>query len=101
MTAKRLLCVLVVTAALASPMVATAESGVVATGKFEGRSEHEVTGGVTVLKTDSGHVVVLEADFSLLALSLTESLDHSMPTRCPLTKPGHTYVAHSHCNRHQ
>ncbi len=50
---------------VALSMSAQAASQVVATGKFEGRSDHVVSGGVTILKTDSGYVVVLEPDFSL------------------------------------
>ncbi|NEP09788.1 MAG: DM13 domain-containing protein [Symploca sp. SIO2C1] len=44
---------------------ANAESEIIFNGTFEGRTDHIVTGGVTVLKTDSGTVVVLESDFSL------------------------------------
>ena len=42
-----------------------AETTVIKTGKFEGRSEHIVKGKVSVLQTSSGYVVVLEPDFSL------------------------------------
>lgn len=41
------------------------KSQVVASGTFEGRSSHETSGGVSILKTASGHVAVLEGDFSL------------------------------------
>lgn len=34
-------------------------------GTFEGRSDHVVTGGVSILKTASGYVAVLESNFSL------------------------------------
>jgi hypothetical protein len=44
---------------------ANAESKILFNGTFEGRTDHAVTGGVTVLKTDSGTIVVLESDFSL------------------------------------
>lgn len=44
---------------------ANAESEIIFNGTFEGRSDHIVTGGVTVLETDSGTIVVLESDFSL------------------------------------
>ena len=47
------------------PITALAGSRAAASGKFEGRSNHIVTGGVTVLQTDSGHVVILEKDFVL------------------------------------
>ena len=50
---------------LAVSIAAQAASRIVATGEFEGRSDHVVSGGVTVLKTDTGYVVVLEPDFSL------------------------------------
>ena len=38
---------------------------VVQSGAFEGRSDHVTTGGVSILKTASGYVAVLESDFSL------------------------------------
>ncbi len=38
---------------------------VVASGEFTGASDHITTGGVSVIKTDKGHVVVLGSDFSL------------------------------------
>lgn len=44
---------------------AKAEDTVVASGTFEGRSKHDVSGGVSVRKTESGYVVVLAKDFSL------------------------------------
>lgn len=50
---------------LAAPGSARAESRIVATGEFEGRSDHTVSGGVTVIETDSGYVVLLEKDFYL------------------------------------
>ena len=50
---------------LAVSITVQAASRIVATGEFEGRSDHVVSGGVTVLKTDAGYVVVLEPDFSL------------------------------------
>ncbi|MGF1476484.1 MAG: DM13 domain-containing protein [Geminicoccaceae bacterium] len=54
--------------ALLSAPSAQAEShgsSVIATGTFEGRSDHITTGGISILKTASGHVAVLESDFSL------------------------------------
>ncbi len=33
-------------------------------GRFEGRSRHTAEGGVTLLSTESGYLVVLEADFA-------------------------------------
>ncbi|MEM7353301.1 MAG: DM13 domain-containing protein [Acidobacteriota bacterium] len=50
---------------LAAAFVAQAESTVAASGTFTGKSDHVTTGGVTILETGSGYVVVLEADFSL------------------------------------
>jgi hypothetical protein len=47
------------------PITAGGESQIVASGKFEGRSNHDVSGGVSVLKTESGSQVILEKDFSL------------------------------------
>ena len=53
-------------AVLAAPVQAgSAGSEVVGSGTFEGRSNHVTTGGVSILKTASGHVAVLEPDFSL------------------------------------
>jgi hypothetical protein len=51
--------------ALVIPLTAGASSEVILSGKFEGRSGHAVSGGVSVMKTDSGFLVVLEKDFSL------------------------------------
>ena len=42
-----------------------AETTVIKTGTFEGRSDHIVKGHVSILQTSSGYVVVLEPDFSL------------------------------------
>jgi len=42
-----------------------AETTVIKTGSFEGRSDHVVKGKVSILQTSSGYVVVLEPDFSL------------------------------------
>lgn len=44
---------------------AQAGSKVVSTGKFTGASKHVTTGGVSIVKTDSGTLVILEKDFSL------------------------------------
>ena len=59
------LVLLTVLCVVAVPLTTQAESQIIATGKFEGRSDHVVSGGVTILKTDKGYVVVLEPDFSL------------------------------------
>lgn len=48
-----------------NPVAAGVADLVVAQGQFEGRSDHVVTGGATILKADSGYILVLEADFSL------------------------------------
>ena len=40
-------------------------SEVLNSGTFEGRSNHVTTGGVSIIKTASGFVAVLEQDFSL------------------------------------
>ncbi|MGH1419641.1 MAG: DM13 domain-containing protein [Hyphomicrobiaceae bacterium] len=44
---------------------APANSQVAAHGTFQGASDHVTTGGISVLKTPAGYVVVLESDFSL------------------------------------
>lgn len=44
---------------------ASADSSVVASGKFEGRGGHKMSGGVSLLKTADGHVLKLAEDFSL------------------------------------
>ena len=41
------------------------QSTLTAQGTFEGLSNHVTSGGVSILKTESGYVAVLEADFSL------------------------------------
>lgn len=38
---------------------------VIASGTFEGRSDHRTDGEVSIIKTDSGYQVVLSDDFSL------------------------------------
>lgn len=40
-------------------------SHVVLSGKFEGRNKHITTGGVSIVKTASGYIAILEGDFSL------------------------------------
>ncbi len=55
--------VFLVIAILAMPAAAQAASEVVATGKFESRSGHRVSGGVAVLKSDGRYMVVLGSDF--------------------------------------
>ena len=50
---------------IALPVPANAESQVILRGTFEGRSDHTVTGGITILNVDSGAIVVLEPNFLL------------------------------------
>ncbi len=50
-------------APLAGPALADAETRILGSGRLEGRSSHTAQGGVTVLKTAGGALVVLEADF--------------------------------------
>ena len=50
-------------AALASPVTASAQDQVLASGKFRGQSGHAASGGVSVVKTAQGTLVVLEPDF--------------------------------------
>ncbi len=40
-------------------------STVVKSGQFEGLNKHVTTGGVSILKTTSGYIAILESDFSL------------------------------------
>lgn len=61
----RFVAALALMAAVALPAGAQAGSKVVSSGKFVGASNHVTTGGVTVIKTDSGTIVMLEGDFSL------------------------------------
>ncbi len=49
---------------LAVPALA-ADTSLVASGTFSGLSDHVTTGGVAILATASGYLVVLEKDFSL------------------------------------
>lgn len=44
---------------------ASAPSEVIMSGTFEGRSKHVTTGGVSIVKTVSGYVAILESDFDL------------------------------------
>ena len=62
---RRALLVAVAFLAMGTAVLAQAESTVAASGSFSGKSDHVTTGGVTILETGSGYVVVLEADFSL------------------------------------
>ncbi len=48
---------------LAAPVAATAQDQVLASGEFRGQSGHAASGGVRVLKTTQGAVVVLGPDF--------------------------------------
>ena len=42
-----------------------AASSVVQSGVFEGRNDHITKGGVSIVKTSSGYIAILEGDFSL------------------------------------
>ena len=55
--------VAVLGASLAAPVAATAQDQVLASGAFRGQSGHMASGGVRVVKTAQGAVVVLEPDF--------------------------------------
>ncbi len=48
-----------------TPIHAVADAVIVASGSFEGRSDHVTTGGVTIRKAEDGYYVVLADDFSL------------------------------------
>ncbi len=50
-------------ATLAAPGAASAGEQVLASGEFRGKSGHAASGGVRVLKTATGAVVVLEPNF--------------------------------------
>ena len=50
-------------AVLAAPVAASAEGHVLASGEFRGQSGHAASGGVSVVKTAKGVVVVLGPDF--------------------------------------
>ncbi len=50
-------------AALAAPTTASAQDQVLASGKFQGQSGHAASGGVSVVKTAKGTLVVLAPDF--------------------------------------
>jgi len=47
------------------PASADGHSTIAAHGTFEGRSDHVTKGGVSIIKTASGYIAVLESDFSL------------------------------------
>ena len=46
-----------------APAAALAGEEILASGSFKGASSHETNGNVTIRKTDSGVIVVLEDDF--------------------------------------
>ena len=56
---------LAVVTALALPPAAEAASELVSSGRFVGANRHATSGGISVIETDSGTLVVLEGDFSL------------------------------------
>ncbi len=50
-------------AVLAAPIAASAQDQVLASGEFRGKSGHAASGGVSVVKTAKGAMVVLAPDF--------------------------------------
>ncbi len=50
---------------LSAVTVANAASSIITQGTFTGASDHVTTGGISVVKTESGAILVLESDFSL------------------------------------
>ena len=50
-------------AVVAAPVAALAQGQVLASGEFRGKSGHAASGGVSVVKTATGVVVVLAPDF--------------------------------------
>ncbi len=49
----------------AQTVTPAANADVVSIGTFSGRNDHVTTGGVSIVKTDTGYHLVLGADFSL------------------------------------
>ncbi len=58
-----MLVVAFVAAVLATPATASAQSEVLASGAFGGKSGHAASGGVSVVKGSSGIQVVLDSEF--------------------------------------
>ncbi|MGF1509474.1 MAG: DM13 domain-containing protein [Myxococcota bacterium] len=56
-------CLSAVLAAAALTSASAEAAEVVRSGKFEGRSDHATRGGVSIVKTNSGMIVLLESDF--------------------------------------
>lgn len=54
-----------VSVAQAQDVQAHVNSSVVQSGTFTGLSKHETSGGVSIIKTASGYIAVLESDFNL------------------------------------
>ena len=48
----------------AAPLAAAADTQLTGSGRFEGHSRHTASGGASLLKTESGYLLVLESDFS-------------------------------------
>ena len=48
-----------------SGSTAASQSAAIASGTFDGRSDHITTGGVSLVKTGSGYALNFAADFSL------------------------------------
>lgn len=47
------------------PVQAAKAPSIEKTGTFSGRSDHITTGGISIVKLNTGYVVILESDFSL------------------------------------
>lgn len=62
---RRFVLFMFVLAVVALPLTAVAGSKTLASGVFEGLSDHVVTGKVAIVQTDNGVEVRLEDDFSL------------------------------------
>lgn len=60
-----LIAVFAVAGQMSAPANAAEKSSVAMHGTFVGQSDHVTTGGVSIIRTASGYVAVLESDFSL------------------------------------
>jgi len=64
LAAKTVVAAFLASLALAAPFAALAAEKVLASGTFVGASDHATSGGVSVVQTDAGAMVVLEENFS-------------------------------------
>lgn len=62
---KLIICMTCLIGMLCSSYPLLAQEKVMKKGSFEGRSDHSVTGGVSVLETNNGYVIRLEENFVL------------------------------------